>query len=159
MGPIPACNMTIAPAFYFTQVDLSRPYQSFSPQHERTTVKIWLIIFCCCSTSAVNIKVMDDYTATSFIQAFTKFSCDHGYPKRLMCDEGSQLVKGCNDMKLNFVDVKSQLFKNVHVEFHFTIISFRCFSGKHLLLASQTKSTIFRLLSVTYLETLSPWIY
>ena len=53
MGPVTKYNMTIAPAFYYTQLDLSGPYLSFSSQHKRTTVKIWLLVFCCCSTSAV----------------------------------------------------------------------------------------------------------
>lgn len=100
-----------------SQLDLSGPYQSYSPQHKRTTVKIWLIVFCCCSTSAVDIKVMDDYSTTSFIQAFTRFACDHGFPKRLLSDEGSQLIKGCNEMKLSFTDIKAQLIKNSSVEF------------------------------------------
>ena len=50
MGPVSMCQLTIAPAFYFSQVDLSGPYQCYSPQHKRTTVKVWLIVFCCCST-------------------------------------------------------------------------------------------------------------
>ena len=51
MGPIPDCNLTVAPAFYSSQVDLSGPYSAYSPLHKRTTMKIWLAIFCCCSTS------------------------------------------------------------------------------------------------------------
>eukprot|EP00111_Clytia_hemisphaerica_P018647 TCONS_00055122-protein len=47
MGPVSSFNLTIAPSFYYTQLDLSGPYQSFSPSHKRTTVKIWLIVFCC----------------------------------------------------------------------------------------------------------------
>ena len=117
MGPVSSCNLTIAPAFYFTQLDLSGPYQSYSPSHKRTTVKIWLIVFCCCATSAVKIKVMDDYTTTSFIESFNRFSCDHGYPKRLLCDEGSQLVKGCKEMKIDYHDLKSRLMKGLHIDF------------------------------------------
>jgi len=59
---------------------------------------------------------MDDYSMTSFILAFTRFSCDHGFPKRLLCDEGSQLVKGCKEMRLDFRNIKSQLMKNQQVE-------------------------------------------
>ena len=50
MGPIPDCRLTIAPPFYGTQVDLSGPYLAFSPIHKRTTIKIWLTVFCCCTT-------------------------------------------------------------------------------------------------------------
>ena len=62
MGPILYCNLILAPAFYTSLVDLSGPYSAYSPLHKCTTVKIWLAIFCCCSTSAVSIKILDDYS-------------------------------------------------------------------------------------------------
>ena len=111
MGPVPIFNLAIAPSFYYTQMDLSGPYSSYHPQHKRTTVKIWLIVFCCCSTSAVKIKTMDDYSTTAFILAITRFASDHGFPKRLMCDEGSQLVKGCKEMNVNLLDLQHHLSK------------------------------------------------
>ena len=52
---------------------------------------------------------MEDYCTASFIQAFIRFSCEVGYPKILLIDEGSQLVKGCQDMRLNFRDTQHQL--------------------------------------------------
>ena len=117
MGPVSTYNLTIAPAFYYSQLDLSGPYLSYSPQHKRTTIKVWLIVFCCCSTSAVDIKVMDDYSTSSFVQAFTRFACKHGFPRKLLSDEGSQLIKGCKEMKLNYVDIKAKIMTNASVEF------------------------------------------
>ena len=117
MGPVKSRNLTIAPAFFYSQVDLSGPYLSYSPQHKRTTVKIWLVVFCCCSTSAVSIKVMDDYSTTAFVMAFKRFSCQHGFPKRVLSDEGSQLVKGFTEMRISYRDVKSQLMMNKQVQF------------------------------------------
>ncbi|XP_066917508.1 uncharacterized protein [Clytia hemisphaerica] len=117
MGPISESNLTVAPAFYASQVDLSGPYLSFSPSHKRTTVKIWLVVICCSTTSAISIKVMDDYSTDSFILSFTRFACDHGYPKKLYCDGGSQLIKGCNNMKLDFVDLQSKLHRNKAIDF------------------------------------------
>ena len=60
---------------------------------------------------------MNDYTSSSFIQCFTRFACDNGYPKLLLCDEGSQLLKACKEIKLNFRDVHHQLHKDVDVQF------------------------------------------
>ncbi|XP_066916885.1 uncharacterized protein [Clytia hemisphaerica] len=117
MGPISESNLTVAPAFYASQVDLSGPYLSFSPSHKRTTVKIWLVVICCSTTSAISIKVMDDYSTDWFILSFTRFACDHGYPKKLYCDGGSQLIKGCNNMKLDFVDLQSKLHRNKAIDF------------------------------------------
>ena len=117
MGPVSQHNLTIAPAFFASQVDLAGPFLSYSNHYKRTTVKIWLVIFCCSTTSSTNIKVMEDYSTTSFIQAFTRFSCDVGYPSILLCDEGSQLVKACQEMNLNFRDIQHKLHKEVNVQF------------------------------------------
>jgi len=62
MGPVSQHNMVIAPAFYVTQVDLAGPFSAFSQHYKRTTVKVWLSIFCCATTSTVCIKVMEDYS-------------------------------------------------------------------------------------------------
>lgn len=130
MGPIPECSITIAPPFYGTQVDLSGPYSAYSPLHKRTTVKVWLAVFCCCTTSSVSIKMMDDYSAEAFIMAFIRFSSSYGFPKRLFCDSGSQLVKGCDDMRLNFSDVQHQLHKRVAVDFTICPVGGHNMNGK-----------------------------
>ena len=117
MGPVSRHNLTIAPPFYITQLDLAGPYLSYSNHHKRTTVKVWLIVFCCSTTSAVKIKIMDDYSTSAFIMAFQRFACDVGFPKLLLPDEGSQLVKGCDSIVLDFIDLQYQLHKDVGVEF------------------------------------------
>ena len=60
---------------------------------------------------------MDDYSTTSFIQAITRFSTNHGFPKELLCDEGSQLVKGCQEMNIDLLDLTQKLQRNVKVQF------------------------------------------
>ena len=117
MGPVSDYNLIIAPAFYVSQVDLSGPYKAFSPHQKRTTIKIWLVVFCCCTTSSTKILVMDDYGTTAFIQAFIRLSCMVGFPKTLLCDPGSQLVKGCGEMKLQFNNIKHKLHHDVAVDF------------------------------------------
>ena len=81
MGPLSDDHLCIAHAFYNSQVDLTGPYSSYSYANKRATIKIWLVIFCCCTTGAVDIKVMEDYSTSSFILAFIRFSCKVGYPK------------------------------------------------------------------------------
>ena len=68
MGPVSQHNLTIAPAFYVTQVDLCGPFDSYAPHNKRKTVKIWLTVFCCATTSTTSTKTMDDYGISSFIQ-------------------------------------------------------------------------------------------
>ena len=117
MGPLSSCNLTIAPAFFNTQTDLCGPFEAFSYHHKRTSIKIWMVVFCCATTSATDIKIMEDYSSTAFIQAFIRFSCKYGYPKLMLSDEGSQLIKAFETMNLKFVDVQQKLFKDVAVEF------------------------------------------
>ena len=98
MGPVSKYNLTIAPAFYISQVDICGAFLSYSSHNKRATVKIWFLVFCCCTTGALSIKVMEDYSTPSFMLAFIRSSCNVGYPKILLPDEGSQLVKGCKNM-------------------------------------------------------------
>ena len=117
MGPISRHNLTIAPAFYITQLDIAGPFKAYTPHNKRATIKAYLVVFCCATTSTVNIKAMDDYSTPSFIQAYIRLSSDVGYPKTLLPDEGSQLVKGCENMNLNFADLKYQLHLHENCDF------------------------------------------
>ena len=106
LGPLHECQLKIEPAFYRSQVDLFGPFDSCDNTNKRKSVKIWFVVFCCITTSAIDIRVMEDYSTESFLLAFTRFSCRVGYPKLLLPDEGSQLVKGCKSMILSFIDLK-----------------------------------------------------
>ena len=118
MGPISQYNLTIASAFYISQVDIFGPFQSYSRHNKRATVKIWFLVFCCCTTGAISIKLMEDYLTPSFMLAFIRFPCAVGYPKILLPDEGSQLVKGCKEMQLCFHDIQHRLSIEYGVEYN-----------------------------------------
>ena len=112
MGPISCDNLCIAPAFYISQVDIFGPFNSYSNVNKRASIKIWFVIFCCCATGAVYIKVREDYSISSFILAFIRFSCKVGYPKKLLPDAGSQLVKGWQTMKIKFSALSNKLHES-----------------------------------------------
>jgi hypothetical protein len=122
--------MAIAPAFYNCQVDLAGPFSSYTNHNKRKTVKIWLAIFVCTTTSTTAIKVMDDYSSPSFYQAFIRFACDSGYPKTLFVDRGSQIVKTCNQARLNFQDTRFKLHHDVEVEFKLCPVGGHNYNGK-----------------------------
>ena len=52
---------------------------------------------------------MEDYSSSSFLQCFIRLSCEVGYLKKLLPDEGSQLITGCGSMKIDFQDARFQL--------------------------------------------------
>ena len=130
MGPVSQHSLTIAPAFYISQVDLAGPFLSYSPQQKRTTVKIWFAVFCCAVTSTVSIKVMENYSTAAFIQAFIRLSCEVGYPKVLLIDEGSQIVKGCQSMVFSFEDFRSRLHIDMNVQFEICPVGGHNMHGK-----------------------------
>ena len=74
---------------------------------------------------ATDCLVMEDYSADAFVLAFIRFSCKYGYPKQLLPDEGSQLVKGCKGMVISF----SSLQHKLNVEY---VVNFKvCPVGAH----------------------------
>ena len=130
MGPISRHNMMIAPIFYATQVDLAGPFKAYSNHNKRSTIKIWLAVFVCATTSCTSIKVLDDYSTTAFVQAFIRLSCEVGYPKILLTDFGSQIVKSSDTMQLKFTDIKNKLHKENGIEFEVCPVGGHNVNGK-----------------------------
>ena len=98
--------------------------------NKRATARIWFLIFCCCTTGAVDIKLMDSYSTSAFLPDFIRFSCSVGYPKILLPDEGSQLVKGCKEMQLNLTDIRHKLSIEYGVEFEMCPVGGHNMHGK-----------------------------
>ena len=67
MGPIQNMNLCIAPAFYACQIDIFGPFKSYSSANKRATIKVWFLIFCCCTTGAINTRAMEDYSSDSVV--------------------------------------------------------------------------------------------
>ena len=60
---------------------------------------------------------MDDYSTDAFVMSFIRFSCQHGYPRYLLPDSGSQLVKGCEEMEYSYTDTKQILSVKYNIDF------------------------------------------
>ena len=130
MGPVSGHNLKIAPPFYICQVDICGPFSAFSPANKRATVKVWFVVFCCTVTCAVDCRVMDDYSADAFLMAFERFSCRFSYPKLVLPDPGSQLVKGCQGMVISFSDIKNRLSVEHGIEFQLCPVGAHYVHGK-----------------------------
>ena len=142
MGPVSEHQLRIAPIFYVTQVDIAGTFKAYSPHNKRTTIKVYLAVFCCVATGTVCLKTMEDYSTESFIQSFTRLSCEVGYPKLLLTDEGSQLVKGCESMDLSFRDIRNRLFLNSKVQFETCPVSGHFMHGRVERKIQQVKSSL-----------------
>ena len=109
MGSIQDVNICIAPAFYATQIDIVGSFKCNSIANKRSKLKIWFLVFCCCTTGAINISAMEDYSTDAFMMGFVRFPCQFGYPRYLLPDGGSQLVKECQDMQYSYTDSEQVL--------------------------------------------------
>ena len=159
MGPIQDVNLCIAPVFYSSQVDICGPFSAYSNANKRATIKIWFVVFCCCVTGAIDCLIMEDYSTDSFLLAFTRFACRFGYPKRLLPDEGSQLIKGCKNMVISFSNIQHKLNVEYGVEFKTCPVGAHYIHGKVERKIQQIKSSLLkeldnRRLSVIQWETL-----
>ena len=142
MGPVHEGQIKVAPVFYRTQVDLFGHFDSFDLTNKRKTIKIWFVIFCCLATSAIDIRVMEDYSTDAFLLAFVRFACRFGFPKMLLPDEGSQLVKGCKTMVLQFTDIKSRLYTEFGIDFEVCPVGAHYMHGKVERKIQQVKKSI-----------------
>ena len=64
------------------------------------------MVFCCCATGATDAgdcRLLEDYLVDSFVLSFIRFSCRFVYPKQLLSNEGSQLVKGYKNHNIFFI--------------------------------------------------------
>ena len=117
MEPTSKDNLCVAPPFYVTQIDICGTFTSYSTHNKRSTKKIWILVFVCSTTGCTDMKVMEDYDTPQFLDAYVRFAFNLGHPKKLLIDEGSQLICGCENMILNMSDVKGQLNREYGIEF------------------------------------------
>ena len=163
MGPVSNTTLTIAPAFYHTQVDLTGPYLAYSSHNQRKTIKVWLAIFCCNSIYATSIKVMGNYSTGRFIRAFIKFSCQFRYLRLTLSDEGSQIIKAFQSMELKFVDLQQKIHKENGVEYQTCPVGGHNMNGRverkiREIKASMTRTLMNNRLSIMQWETTSAQI-
>ena len=109
MGKIHPSRLFIAPAFYYTQVDLFGPMIARCPHNHRSSVKVYGVVFKDPSSSCIAVHCMQQYTTEAFLQAFTRFGARYCYPHKLFIDQGSQLMKAAKDMEICLVDAEREL--------------------------------------------------
>ena len=130
MGPASGVNLCVAPPFYVTQCDLCGPFNSYSSHNKRATLKVWITVFVCATTGMTSLKIMEDYSTVQFLLSFERFSNELGFPKKLLTDEGSQLVSGCESAVLNMTDIKGSLHREFGIEFSTCPVGGHNYHGK-----------------------------
>lgn len=119
-GKLHQTRLTVAPVFYCCQVDLFGPLLAICEHQHRSTVKIYGLVFKDPASCAVTIYVMQNYSSSAFIQAYTRFASRYGHPSELRIDEGSQLLSACRNMELSIMDISDFLSINHQVGIKFS---------------------------------------
>ena len=114
MRPVSCYNTTIAPAFSWTHFNICSPLKTYSLHIK---VKIWLVLFCCMTTSPTSMKVMKNYSAIVFVQAFTGFNFEVRYSQFMLRDKGSKLVKVFESMMLKSTYIRKKLHTDTFATF------------------------------------------
>lgn len=92
----PECLQT-CPPFTYVGLDVFRPW-SVTTRRTRggqAESKRWAIMFCCMSSRAVHIEVIDSMDTSSCINALSRFFAIRGTAKQLMSDCGTNFIGAC----------------------------------------------------------------
>ena len=99
MGPISDHQLSIAPAFWCSQVDLFGPIICYVPGYERnmrnikpSKVKTWILTYVCVVTKLVNAQVLEKTDAGGVLDGLTRLGCEVGLPSILLIDQDSTLL-------------------------------------------------------------------
>ena len=159
MAPASKHQLCVAPPYYVTQCDLTGPYRAYSVHNRRTTVKVWITTFVCATTGMTNLKIMEGYDTTQFLLSFSRFSCEAGFPRLVLIDEGSQLVRGCENMMINMCDARGVLKQEFGLDLKTCPVGGHNFHGKaerkiKAVQETMVKSMVGARLSILQWETL-----
>jgi hypothetical protein len=86
------------PPFSFVGVDCFGP---LIVRRARSEVKRYGCLFCCFSTRAVHIELLDSLDCDSFVNAFRRFAARRGQPREVFSDNGTNFVAGSKKLSEN----------------------------------------------------------
>ena len=100
-----------APPFYSCQMDIAYGFK-IQGVNKRTTAKGYALVMVCTTTSAVRIWTLEDITVGAVLLALERHAAVHGYPKNLLIDSGTQLMRlqqigiQCQDLTMKLMESK-----------------------------------------------------
>ena len=92
MAALPPEVQGYSPPFTNLGLDLCGPYLVRSMVNKRASMKVWVAIFLCLNTKAVNMELAPGYSTEDFLLAYTNQVEQRGVPSMVHSDRGSQLV-------------------------------------------------------------------
>ena len=109
MGSLHPNRLMVAYPFWFTELDLMGPFIARCEHSCRSDKKVWGLVLKCPTTGAIDVRAMQAQSADAFMNAFSRFAHRFGFPTKIYCDKGSQLIAGCEGMNFTLMDLEKDL--------------------------------------------------
>lgn len=113
-----------------------------------------MCIFVCFTSKAIHIELVGDMTTSNFIAALKRFFARRGKPTDIYCDNGSNFVGACNEIKKFFElnsSTVSENFASDQIKFHFLPPQAPHFGGLHEAGVKSVKHHLRRVLGLSHL--------
>ena len=100
MANLPPDRVTPGPPFSTIGVDVFGPWEVVARRTRggQAHSKRWAVIFCCLTTRAVHIEVIDEMSSSAFINSFRRFTSIRGPVKEIRSDRGTNFVGALDDI-------------------------------------------------------------
>ena len=127
--PLPPFRLDVHSPWAVAAVDMTG-HQYVSSFHGEGVYKVYIIVFICVSTGAGHVELVPDASASSFANAFSRFTSRFGVPKLILSDHGTNFSGFQSELhKLAFDPSVEELLYSKGVEWRFSPIGAPHFNG------------------------------
>ena len=118
---IPGANEKAVTPFQCTALDAAGPWVTSQLRGQKRT-KRWLLIFRCTLYGAVHLEMLWKMDTDSFLMALDRFTSQHRIPERIICDNGTNFVGGCNELSKMWdeIDQTSVMLERLNIIWDFS---------------------------------------
>ena len=115
MSDLPTCRVTPSPSFTYVGFNTFGPWSIVTRKTRGGAVnsKRWAIMFSCLSSRALNIEVIEDMSASCFINALRRLIAIRGPVKEFNSDRGTNFVGAVAELGMNQVNIEDDKVKSL----------------------------------------------
>ena len=113
MADLPSDRLEEAPPFTYVGVDAFGPWSVVTRRTRggQANSKRWALLFTCLCIRAVHIEVIEDLSASAFINALRRFVAIRGKVKQFRSDRGTNFVGATSDLRVDAINVEDEHVK------------------------------------------------
>ena len=114
MADLAEARLLPAPPFSHIGVDVFGPWGVVTRKTRgvNTQAKRWAVIFTCMAIRAIHIEVIEEMSASSFINALRRFTALRGEVRVIYSDCGTNFVGATSEMNINVIDINDSNLQN-----------------------------------------------